>query len=766
MLGGTAFSQANTSVDITVTNSATSPGTRTLSFGVNTGATVDIDAGLGEQAFPPFPPSAVFEARWVTVNSALVGTEGTPKDYRPSTSSSQCDTFKIKFQPGTSGSPVVFTWSTASVAAQYTSATLTDAFGGVLGINVDMLTTGTLSVSNGAITELVLIACGPISAAQGLDIAGCPLNYGIVQIPTPGTATRSLTLTKSGSNDVIIDSIVLSNPDFAVTAPASFPQTVSSTPLQVDIEYTASGSGAAGATVTIYYDGGSSTTCAASAIASSGEGLYFVNTLDSVADNSTAHTADIGLKYSGTTPAQGVQFKLTVPNNIRKLTSISLGSAITTPSDWVFDFEIERAVSASEATVLLYGRDTTVNLPANTDNLLVAHFDVANLKLCNGTTGGDDTTAVMYLNSVQSALATELGESAGIGVDPNRDSTVSYIFNGSARGDVNCDDRVDVLDLLVINDYILGRLDLDQWQINRADLAPWSNTWATGAIFNDATNYGDGTVGVQDLVLIINAILNENWPDSDPLGRIVPTDGGENPVAGSSLTDVMPGALSKQAGIYDVKFTYEVSNSGIKVNMNNLVPVKGYQMKLKAVDAPSNLTIQHDAAISTPFKISSAVIDGEIRIVAITANGEAIAPMNGLLMNLPFSISNPNVVVVIEPITVGGANNESLNVDWELFAKVSGVDADPAANTFALDNAPNPFNGNTVIRYSLPKSADAVTLVVTDAAGREVARLVNGAQGAGDHSVEFDASRMANGVYFYTLSVGGQTTTRRMVLAR
>lgn len=765
LLTGAAFSQANTSVDIDVTNSATPAGTRTLSFGVNTTATLGIDAGLNEQAFPPFPPSAVFEARWAPVNSALAGTEGSPNDFRPSISASQSDTFKIKFQPGTGGSPVVFTWNTSSVSSQYTSATLTDAFGGLLGINVNMLTTGTLSISNAAITELTLITTGPIAAAQGLDVAGCPLNYGIVQIPTPGTGTRSLTLTRSGATDVVIDSITSSNPEFAVVAPSSFPQTVSTTPLQVDIAYTASGAGAANSTITIYFDGTESTTCVASAIASSGEGLYFVNVRDTVADNSSSHRADIGLKYSGTTPAQGVQFKVTVPNNIRKITDITLGSAITTPSDWVFDFQIERAVSASEATVLLYGRDTTVNLPANTDSLFVVHFDVSNLKLCNGTAGGDDTTAIMYLNSVQSALATELGESAGIGVDPNRDTTLSYVFNGSARGDVNCDDRVDVLDLLIINDYILGRLDLDTWQINRADLAPWSNTWATGTVFNDANNYGDNSVGVQDLVLIINAILNESWPDNDMLGRIAPIGGDDAPVAGvdaSGTTDV----LSKAAGLYDVKFTYEVSNGGIKVDMDNVVPVKGYQMKLKASDAPANLTLEHNPAITTPFKINYAVINGEIRIVAITANGESIQPMNGTLMDVPFSISNPNVVAVIEPITVGGANNEPLNVDWELFAKVSSVDADPTMNVFSLENTPNPFNGNTVIRYALPTSAANVTLVVTDAAGREVATLVNGARKAGDHSVEFNAAGMPNGLYFYTLTVDGEAITRKMVLAR
>lgn len=763
LLAGTAYSQANTSIDITVTNSATTPGTRTLSFGVNTAATVGIDAGLNEEAFPPFPPTSVFEARFVPSGSALSGTEGSPKDYRPSTSGSQSDTFRIKFQAGTSGLPVNFSWSTSSVSSQYTSMTLKDVFGGALGINVNMLTTGSLSVTNGSITELELIATGPIAAATGLAVSGCPLTYGIVQIPTPGTGTRTLTLTKNGANDVTIDSILSSDPNFTISSPATFPQTVSSTPLNVDVLFTAPSAGTFSSTITIYFDGSETTTCNATVIASSGEGIYFVTPLDSAQDNSTGHTTNIGLKYSGTTPAQGIQFKIAVPNNIEKINSIGLGSDITNPFNWVFDYQVERTTSQSEVTVLLYGRDTTVNLPANTDNLLVVNFDVANFKLCNAATGGDDSTVVMSLHSVQSALATELGESAGIGVDANRDSAVLYVYNGSARGDVNCDDRVDVLDLLVINDNILGRLNLEDWQNNRADLGPWSSTWATGTVFNDENNYGDSIVGVQDLVLIINAILNEQWPDADPLGRTAPIGGGEGGAPGEFPA---PGSAPDATGIYDVKFIYEVSNSGIEVKMNNLVPVKGYQMKLKAADAPSDLEITLDPSITVPFQIWKTIVDGEIRIVALSPTSESIAPMNGPLMHLPFSISNPNVVAVIEPIIAGGSNNEPLNVDWEKLAKVSGVAGDEVANAFALTNAPNPFNGNTVIRYTLPTAA-SVSLVVTDANGREVAQLLSGArQTAGDHTVEFDAADLANGTYFYTLNVGGQTTTRRMVLAR
>lgn len=766
LLGGTAFAQGNTSVDITVTNSATPAGSRTLKFGVNTSASLGIDATLGEESFPPFPPSSVFEARFVPFSQALAGTEGSPRDYRPSTSATQSDTFHIKFQAGTGGLPLTLSWSTSSVSSQYTSATLKDVFGGALGINVNMLTTGSLSISNGSITELELITTGPIGAAEGISVAGCPLDFGIVQIPTPGSATRNLTISRAGTDPVVIDSVTSSNPDFTITAPVSFPQTVNASPLTVSVLYTATTSGPATSTITVHFDGSETYTCQASALASSGEGLFFVTPLDTVPDNSTGHSSKIGLKYSGATPAQGVQFTIQVPNNVKKVTGLTLGSDITSPLDWIFDYEVTNAFTGSEIAVLLYGRDTTVNLPANTENLLVVQYEAANVKLCNGTTGGDDTTVVMYLDDVQSALATELGESAGIGVDPNRDTAASYIHNGSARGDVNCDDRVDVLDLLIVNDFILGRGDLEQWQKNRVDLAEWSATWAAGTVFNDANNYGDATVNVQDLVLMINAILNESWPDSDPLWSIGAPIGEGNGGMVELKDDASTGTLAKRSAIYDVKFIYEVSNNGIEVKMESKAPVKGYQMKLKAADIPVELMVQHVGNIETPFQVNHIVVDDEIRIVAFTANGEPIAPMNGTLMTIPFAISNTGVVAVIEPITVGGPNNESLKVEYEVVAKVSGVAGDEVADAFALANMPNPFTGATAISYTLPAAGD-VTLVVTDANGREVARLLAGErQTAGDHTVEFDAAALPSGVYYYTLSTNETSASRRMVLAR
>lgn len=80
-------------------------------------------------------------------------------------------------------------------------------------------------------------------------------------------------------------------------------------------------------------------------------------------------------------------------------------------------------------------------------------------------------------------------------------------------------------------------------------------------------------------------------------------------------------------------------------------------------------------------------------------------------------------------------------------------------------NYPNPFNPVTVIRYSLNESR-SVTLKVFDAPGKEIATLVCQKQSAGSYEVTFDGSKLASGLYFYTLAAGDFSETRSMLLVK
>ncbi len=86
---------------------------------------------------------------------------------------------------------------------------------------------------------------------------------------------------------------------------------------------------------------------------------------------------------------------------------------------------------------------------------------------------------------------------------------------------------------------------------------------------------------------------------------------------------------------------------------------------------------------------------------------------------------------------------------------------------FILDqNYPNPFGASTTVQYQVSSPSD-VRLDVFDIQGQLVETLVNEQRAEGTHAAEWDASRLANGTYFYRLSVNGRTvSTKKAVVVR
>lgn len=87
-------------------------------------------------------------------------------------------------------------------------------------------------------------------------------------------------------------------------------------------------------------------------------------------------------------------------------------------------------------------------------------------------------------------------------------------------------------------------------------------------------------------------------------------------------------------------------------------------------------------------------------------------------------------------------------------------------NQFALhQNYPNPFNPVTKIKYDLPYR-EKVTLKIYDVLGREVKILIDDLQEPGYQSVQFDASNLASGIYYYQLKAGQFVSTRKLLLIK
>jgi hypothetical protein len=85
---------------------------------------------------------------------------------------------------------------------------------------------------------------------------------------------------------------------------------------------------------------------------------------------------------------------------------------------------------------------------------------------------------------------------------------------------------------------------------------------------------------------------------------------------------------------------------------------------------------------------------------------------------------------------------------------------------FSLEqNYPNPFNPSTNIQYTI-SSKQNVQLLVYNVLGKEIATLVNEEKPAGNYEVNFDASKLSSGVYFYQLQAGSFVETKKMILLK
>ena len=88
------------------------------------------------------------------------------------------------------------------------------------------------------------------------------------------------------------------------------------------------------------------------------------------------------------------------------------------------------------------------------------------------------------------------------------------------------------------------------------------------------------------------------------------------------------------------------------------------------------------------------------------------------------------------------------------------------AKNFNLNqNYPNPFNPITTIEFELTRSSE-VTLKIYNIVGEEVATLLSASLLSGSHSVQWDASNLASGVYLYKLEAGDYIETRKMIIMK
>ena len=124
------------------------------------------------------------------------------------------------------------------------------------------------------------------------------------------------------------------------------------------------------------------------------------------------------------------------------------------------------------------------------------------------------------------------------------------------------------------------------------------------------------------------------------------------------------------------------------------------------------------------------------------------------------------IIILAQNVTISNIPANPYTID-PLFSKIqdSPTEIIIPEKWVLYQNYPNPFNPSTVISWQLAVGSP-VKLTVYNVTGQRVAILVNERQPAGSHSVKFDASGLASGVYLYRLEVEGFVETKKMILMR
>ena len=108
-----------------------------------------------------------------------------------------------------------------------------------------------------------------------------------------------------------------------------------------------------------------------------------------------------------------------------------------------------------------------------------------------------------------------------------------------------------------------------------------------------------------------------------------------------------------------------------------------------------------------------------------------------------------------------------INTDGTLGGIISSISGDNLAPTdFVLyQNYPNPFNPSTKISWQSPVSSHQ-TIKIYDVLGKEIATLVDEYKPAGSYEIDFNASGLSSGIYFYRIQAGNFIETKKMILLR
>ena len=320
-------------------------------------------------------------------------------------------------------------------------------------------------------------------------------------------------------------------------------------------------------------------------------------------------------------------------------------------------------------------------------------------------------------------------------------------------GDANLDGSVNIIDVVLAIDFILGREPMNAVQRNVTDVYP---AHASPRVQGPR----DGLVDVSDMILIQNAILNGAWDD----GTMLVSGNGSSSANSSGLPSggLASGGDASYDLSEDVLITFEVYDDFIAVRLTNPVPVKGLQFNLK-LKIPSVTDETEKFNRVDHMSVRSKIVGLRHTILLFDGQNRAIEPADEYVLLIKgdwraYDISQTDIIAVDD-------QNSPLNVVYRW------PRGEPLPRAIKLEqNYPNPFNPSTTIEFQLPDFTE-VKITIVDILGRRVKTLARGEMNPGVHRLVWDGTdeagrRVASGVYLYRMQAGDFTKSKKMLLVK
>lgn len=176
----------------------------------------------------------------------------------------------------------------------------------------------------------------------------------------------------------------------------------------------------------------------------------------------------------------------------------------------------------------------------------------------------------------------------------------------------------------------------------------------------------------------------------------------------------------------------------------SVIPANGFLVIITDDTDPSGFGLSSSGE-KVWFEDASGIVIDSVDLVAITDTATSYG-------RLPDGSSNWQI---LNPRTRGFSN-----VVTDVEDDFNGI------SEFKLNqNYPNPFNPSTTISFTIPATGN-VSLKIFNILGKEVAVLVNETKSAGNYSINFNASGLSSGVYFYQLTTNNFTSTKKFTLMK